>query len=197
MHQFNGYLGQVNQFVSESQELSKHIRAILSRTIDVEKIATNADKRLTESQELLKFLSSHFAVLDQRKYEVSQMTISVDQVLSKAFEELQAHTQAKVDAIKDIMIKEEDLLRKELSANRYGLSKLSLLDDLNKGMQKANNENYQGLLAEVQQSNKYLEELERHFTVKRDGAAKRIWNSLIQTPAERKRIKKNKDGNTK
>ena len=143
LHKFNQYLSVLNATVDGTTRLSHSFQTLLSKVNYFEGLAEKLDSRIEESNKLVQFLNDHYEVLSERGELITDSVRKVDDVLNKSLVELREHTTEKIDAIKDITIKEEDLMTKAFAENRSQFSKLSLLENLNKSINeiKSNSEN--------------------------------------------------------
>jgi len=135
MHKFEIWFDELNQNTEKSILLAKRLDHLVATAdevgLDIGKISTKIDERLEESNELLKFLKSHFAELDSRKQLINHAVIDFDEFMKNALEELEAHTKERVEAIQNITLKEEDFLIKAFERNRDVLANLNHLTELN------------------------------------------------------------------
>jgi len=143
LHKFNQYLNVLNSTVDGTTKLSQSFESLLSRVNNFEGLAEKLDSRIEESNKLVQFLNDHYEILSERGDLINDSVKKVDDVLIKSLVELQDHTNAKITSIKEITIKEEDLMTKAFADNRSHFSKLSLLTDLNQSINeiKANSTN--------------------------------------------------------
>ena len=130
--QFNKWFDQLNENTQNAQHLANKIDA-LSKTsdeigTDISTIAQRIDRRLNESHLLLQFLKQHFSEIEDRKHLISNSIINFDDFLQKALRELEIHTEERVNAIKDVTLREEDMMIKVFEKNRDALSHLSQLE---------------------------------------------------------------------
>ena len=134
LHKFNEYLNVLYLTLDGTTKLSHSFQSLLSRVNHFEGLAEKLDSRVEESNKLVQFLNDHYQLLSERGDLINDSVKKVDDVLIKSLVELQDHTNIKIDAIKEITIKEEDLMTKAFAENRSHFSKLSLLVDLNKSI---------------------------------------------------------------
>ncbi len=142
LHKFNKYLGSLNSTVDGTTRLSNSFQAILNKVNNFEGLAGKLDSRVEESNRLVQFLNDHYEVLSDRGDLLTDSVKKVDDVLNKSLVELRQHTSEKIEAIKEMTIREEDLMTKAFIENRNQFSKLSLLENLNKSINeiKANSD---------------------------------------------------------
>ena len=132
---FNIYLHQVNAFVDNAVKLNAQIGYQLERTQDIGRVAASIGSNVDLNRNLIEVLQSDLMEIDARKKVVSDAVISVDDTLQKGLDELKDHTLAKLNAIRDITIKEEDLLEKLLKEDRGNLDELKKLAALKSGIE--------------------------------------------------------------
>lgn len=131
---FNQYLLNINSFVYNSEQLTIKANELLGRTDNFKNIADNLDGRLTQSQYLLEFLSTHFKNLEEHKNFVSNSVAEVGHSISDTFKDLKEHIQFSSEAVKNFSVEELDALKKALSESRTNLSNLSFLETLYKDL---------------------------------------------------------------
>lgn len=127
---FNLYLGNVTQFVENSQIIVNRTNELLTRTENFKTIADNLDNKLNQSQLLMEFLTNHFSKLDEHKEFTSNAVADVGHSISETFKELKEHIQNSSEAVKQFTIDETDLLKTALSESKTNLSNLEHLATL-------------------------------------------------------------------
>ncbi len=162
---FSEYLNSLNFLASKTATLSISFESLLSRSNNFHGLAERLDSRVEESNKLLQFLNDHYQQLEERGKIIKDSVVKVEDVMIKSLSQLEehtkakietikqiekneeermikslnqieAHTQAKIEAIKKITEKEEDLLSQAFAENRSHISKLSLLEDLKKSVEE-------------------------------------------------------------
>lgn len=134
LEKFNKYMYSLNSTVDSTSKLSDSFSLLLNKVNYFEGIANKLDSRIEESNRLIDFLSDHYRELGDRSELINNSVKTVDDVLTKALVELREHTKAKISSIKEITLKEEDMMAKTFAENRSHFSKLSLLSDMNKSI---------------------------------------------------------------
>ncbi|MCP9769416.1 hypothetical protein EGI22_16050 [Lacihabitans sp. LS3-19] len=114
-------LKNVDNLVANSSEIVK-------RTQDVGNISARMGQLIDESHDLQVFLKSHFKELSDRGQIINDTVGKVDDVIGKSLNELKSHTEARIQAVKDIQLKEEDLLSSQLSNKREQEQKLKSME---------------------------------------------------------------------
>ena len=128
LHKFNQYLSSLNATVDGTTRLSNSFQTLLSKANNFEGLAEKLDSRVEESNKLVQFLNDHYEVLSDRSDLLNDSVKKVDDVLNKSLVELREHTSEKIDAIKELTIKEEDLITKATSKKIKALEDASLLE---------------------------------------------------------------------
>ncbi|TXD81029.1 hypothetical protein ESY86_19435 [Subsaximicrobium wynnwilliamsii] len=128
LHKFNQYLSSLNSTVDGTTRLSNSFQILLNKVNNFEGLAEKLDSRIEESNKLVQFLNDHYEVLNERGDLLTDSVKKVDDVLNKSLVELREHTREKIDAIKEITIKEEDLMTKSSSKRIKTLEELSELE---------------------------------------------------------------------
>ena len=130
--QFNKWFDQLNENTQNAQQLANKIDALSKSSdkigTDIGTVAQRIDRRLNESHLLLQFLKQHFSEIEDRKHLISNSIINFDDFLQKALRELEIHTEERVNAIKEVTLREEDMMIKVFEKNRDALSHLSQLE---------------------------------------------------------------------
>lgn len=130
---FNLFLNQLNSFVDNAQKLNHNINTQLDRTYAIEQVAETIGSNIKVNRDLIDVLQSEMREVSSRKQMVTEAVIDVDNVLSRSLGDLKRHIDAQITAIKNITIKEEDLLEKLLKEDRGNLNELKKLSDLKSG----------------------------------------------------------------
>lgn len=133
---FNTFLNQLNSFVDNAQKLNHNINNQLDRTYAIEQIANSIGSNISTNNQLIGVLQSELREVSSRKQMVAEAVIDVDNVLSKSLEDLGRHIDAQINAIKNITIKEEDLLEKLLKEDRGNLNELKKISELKISVEK-------------------------------------------------------------
>jgi len=177
LDKFNQYLNNLNHLVNGTTRLTSSFEALLTRSNNFQGLAERLDSRVEESNKLIQFLNDHYKQLEERGEIIRNSVVKVEDVMIKSLKQLEEHTQTKIDAIKQITIKEEDLMTKAFVENRSHISKLSLLEDLKKSIEefKRNStqnmggikEEVESLKASIERSNTVLKEINDNSLIHR------------------------------
>jgi uncharacterized phage infection (PIP) family protein YhgE len=153
LDKFNQYLNNLNHLVNGTTRLTSSFEDLLNRSNNFQGLADKLDGRVEESNKLIQFLNDHYKQLEERGELIRDSVVKVEDVMIKSLKQLEEHTQTKIDAIKQITIKEEDLMTQAFAENRSHISKLSLLEDLKKSIEefkRNSTENLGGIREEVE-----------------------------------------------
>ena len=186
---FNQYLNSLNYLVNGTSRLTESFESLLNRSDNFKLLAEKLDLRVEESNKLIQFLNGHFSQLDERGRLIKEAVVDVEDTMIKSLGQLETHTQTKIDAIKQITIKEEDLMTKAFAENRSHISKLSLLEDLNTnitGLKKSFVDELDNLKTETETNNKILEAINSQLEILNEqtknggivGAFRKSWKWL-------------------
>jgi hypothetical protein len=177
LDKFNQYLNNLNHLVNGTTRLTSSFEDLLTRSNNFQGLAERLDSRVEESNKLIQFLNDHYKQLEERGEIIRNSIVKVEDVMIKSLKQLEEHTQTKIDAIKQITIKEEDLMTKAFVENRSHISKLSLLEDLKKSIEefKRNSteniggikEEVESLKASIERSNTVLKEINDNSLIHR------------------------------
>jgi len=134
LHHFNQYIGNLNSLVAGTTRLSTSFEDLLKKVNNFHGLAERLDSRVEDSNNLVRFLNDHFGQLEERGVLIKESILKVEDVMVKQLTQLEEHTQTKIEAIKQITLKEEDLMTRSFAENRSHISKLSLLEGMNNRM---------------------------------------------------------------
>jgi len=153
LEKFSEYLNSLNHLSAKTSRLSVSFEDLLNRTNNFQGLAERLDSRIEESNKLIQFLNDHYQQLEERGEIIRDSVVKVEDVMIKSLKQLEEHTQTKIDAIKQITVKEEDLMTQAFAENRSHISKLSLLEDLKKSIEdfkRNSTDNIGGIKKEVE-----------------------------------------------
>jgi hypothetical protein len=118
-------------FLSQLDGLTDNARQLVNRTNDVAGLADKIDRMLTDSQALQQFLNSHFQQLEQRGQLINSAVVRMDDVVDAAFSGLKQMLYERIEAVRTIGMREEDMLTRSFAENRTALGQLRHLETLN------------------------------------------------------------------
>jgi len=112
---FNSYLQQTNSMVDSIGELNKNLSQQFEKSDVLQQIVSSVNTNIELNKQMIAVLHSDLREIDTRKKFMADAVINVDHALQKSLEELKMHTQKKLDAIREITIKEENFMEKRFS----------------------------------------------------------------------------------
>lgn len=115
---FNGYLQQTNAMLGSLEELNRNLNRQVEKTDTLDRIAESVNQNIQLNKQMIEVMHSDLREIDSRKKFMADAVINVDHALQKSLDELRVHTQKKLDAIRDITIREEQLLEKRYSTQQ-------------------------------------------------------------------------------
>jgi hypothetical protein len=133
---FNRYLEQIDAFIDQATRLNETLLEQLYRTGSIEDIASTIKTNVEQNQKIIEYLDTGLMEIETRKQVFHDSVIDIDESLRKSLEALEQHTQESINAIKNITIKEEDLLEGLLQKDRGNLDQLKNLDAVKLNLDK-------------------------------------------------------------
>lgn len=121
------YFNQMNEFVYNSKQL-------IDRTQDIIHVSERIEDVLLESKELQRFLMKHFSEIENRGMLINDTVAKLDNIIDVSLNGLQQHIAERIEAVKEIKVKEEDLMVKSFEDGRTNLSNLKHLETLQRVM---------------------------------------------------------------
>lgn len=115
---FNAFLSNTTEFVENSQLIVSKSNELLARTDNFKTIAENLDSKLSQSQQLLTFLSDHFTKLEEHKVLTSNAVANVSGSISDTFKKLEEHIQKSGEVIKQFTLDETEALKLTLTEGK-------------------------------------------------------------------------------
>ena len=121
-------------FLTQLDGLTDNARQLVGQTHDIAGLAARIDQMLSESVALQQFLSNHFTQLEQRGQLINSAVVRMDDVVDAAFSGLKQMLHERIEAVRAIGIREEDMLNRSFAENRNALSQLRHLETLNQNV---------------------------------------------------------------
>jgi ABC-type dipeptide/oligopeptide/nickel transport system permease component len=128
---FNKHFASINLYVENSTQMAERFNELLQRTDDFQEIAANVNGNLTESRELLDFLSAHFKVLEEYKNRTSESIAEAGFSITDTFSQLREHIENSSKAVREFTVEELELLKKALEESKTNLGNLQFLETIN------------------------------------------------------------------
>src|SRR5690606_8022058 len=113
---FNSYLQQTNAMLGTLEELNRNLNRQMEKADALDRIAESVSANIELNKQMIGVMHSDLREIDSRKKFMADAVINVDHALQKSLDELRTHTQKKLDAIRDITIREEQLLERRYSS---------------------------------------------------------------------------------
>jgi hypothetical protein len=130
LSQFNKYITDISGLVGQSSHLASSFDKLLEKTNNFKGLAEKIDSRVDEGNALMGYVKSHFSELKDRGEVTIGAVKKVEDVMIRSLGELEIHTKQKMASIKEITMKEEDLMVRAFENNRSQIAKLSLLENI-------------------------------------------------------------------
>ena len=146
---------QFGRFLTDLATLSDNARLLVERTTDVATLGEQIGRVLTESQQLQRFLMSHFSQLEQRGQLILDTNDRMQNVVNQALDGLREHMVERIQAVRDVKLREEDALSRLFDENRDTLGHLRRLETLERAVQQGD-ARHRDLLAAVGQLSENL-----------------------------------------
>lgn len=180
LEHFNSYITSATSMLGASKDVSKDLRLLLDRVNNFSDVALKVDQRLEETQRIVKFIDSHFTILNDNTEIFKQGVKRADDVMQRSMEQLKEHTQNQITSMQTMTIKEAGLLERSFEENRSYLSNLKYLEDLNESTKKIeeNFEKVEAIKKQLDQVNIVLEKTSS--SVERTNNSVEKTNSSIQ-----------------
>ncbi|WP_183567699.1 hypothetical protein [Mucilaginibacter sp. SP1R1] len=127
---FNIGMAHLNDFVATSKDLSERVTDLMNRSSNFERIANTLRDRLDTSEQLLRFLGDHFAMLSEHKDLVVTAVGDASIYIANLFRELQEHFKQTGQNLRLHTTEELLALKVALADSRTSLSNLEFLKQL-------------------------------------------------------------------
>jgi gas vesicle protein len=156
---FNLNVANLNNIMISSENVVVQLNELLERTGNFGTIAENLDLRLTESQNLLTFLTSHMSTLNDYRKDINTTAVNVSFEIKDVFSELKEHIQDSTNDMKSFTIQEVDIFKQAMQESRTNLSNLEFLKSMNTELgsfSKNSNKSNADLVSEIVEMKKRM-----------------------------------------
>ncbi|MEL6560511.1 MAG: hypothetical protein AAFQ94_20135 [Bacteroidota bacterium] len=126
----NGYVGKVNNSIAASESLTNKLNGVLDRTGQVEEIARYVSSATDQSVQLNKLVETYFDGLQDRTAKFTTATVAVEDETKRTVEHFKAFVEEQIKSLREVTLKEEDLMIKAFEKNRNILDKLNELTEI-------------------------------------------------------------------
>jgi hypothetical protein len=127
---FNEYVGAINFAIQKTDNVIINLNQFLNRTEKIDGVANKLLNVFDQNQELMSFISSHFAALDSSKQLIGTAVVSVSEYLGKAIDELKIFTEEKIAAVRTIEINEASLMKDSYPEKWKNLDELKKINQI-------------------------------------------------------------------
>lgn len=110
-HQFANYYQSLNHSMVQTVELTNNLKALVSRTVEVERIATGIDTTFTQNQELNKFLASHLIEFTNHGEALNVVVDSAQRNVTESIIMMKEAVEQKIREVQDVTIEMEPQLK--------------------------------------------------------------------------------------
>lgn len=157
--QFNQYLEQMNEMVSNSRTFAQNVNEMISRTDNFNTLGLRIIESFEGNKELQLFLQNHYDSLDESHQLIANSVGRVNNTLDESLDKLKVFTQEKIIEVQKLVNKEMDLLENQYPEKWKKLDNLTHLQSLNSNLNdiKMSNASQIGSLTnEIREINKKL-----------------------------------------
>jgi hypothetical protein len=127
---FNEYVGAINFAIQKTDNVIISLNEFLNRTENIDNVTNKVLNVFDQNQELMAFISSHFAALDSSKQLIGTAVVSVNEYLGKAIDELKIFTEEKIAAVRTIEINEASLMKDSYPEKWKNLDELKKINQI-------------------------------------------------------------------
>lgn len=132
--QFNQYLDQMNEMVSNSRIFAQKINEMIARTDNFNTLGLRIIESFEGNKELQLFLQNHYDSLDESHQLIANSVGRVNNTLDESLDKLKVFTQEKIIEVQKLVNKEMDLLENQYPEKWKKLDNLSHLQSLNSNL---------------------------------------------------------------
>jgi len=157
--EFNQYLNQMNEMVSNSKLFTEKINEMISRTDNFNELGSHILQSFGENKMLIEFMQQHYNSLDESRQLISNSVGKVNNTLDESLNSLQLFTKDKIIEVQKLVSKEMDLLETQYPEKWKKLDNLSHLQTLNANLNEiklSNASQITSLTNEIKDVNKKL-----------------------------------------
>lgn len=157
--EFNQYLTQMNQMVSNSKSYTEKVNEMISRTDNFNELGKHILESFGQNKLLIEFLQQHYNSLDESHQLITNSVSRVNNTLDESLDSLRIFTQDKIIEVQKLVNKEMDLLENQYPEKWKKLDNLSHLQSLNNNLNEikiSNTSQMSSLTTEIKEVNKKL-----------------------------------------
>ncbi|SJZ77655.1 hypothetical protein SAMN04488128_1011555 [Chitinophaga eiseniae] len=156
---FNNTWAQANEFVNNAKGYTEKLNVMMARSDDFHELGKQLMTVFAENKQLQAFLQSHYSKLEESSQLVNGAVNQVADSLGDSLEKMERFTHAKISQLQDLMLKEYDLMQRELPDRWKKLDHLAHLEAVNKVLNEiksGNQEQMSRLSTEMNAVNKKM-----------------------------------------
>ncbi|MBC9934187.1 hypothetical protein [Chitinophaga qingshengii] len=153
---FNSTWAQANEFVNNAKGYTEKLNVMIARSDDFHELGQQMMTIFAENKALQGFLQSHYSKLEESSQLINGAVDQVANNLGESLERMELFTRTKMDQLKDLMMKEYDMMQRELPDRWKKLDHLTHLEAVNKVLNEiksANQEQMNRLSTEMKSVN--------------------------------------------
>ena len=181
--QFNEYLSQMNEMISNSRSFTERVNEMIKRTDNFNELGSHILESFGQNKELLEFLQEHYNSLDESKQLITSSVNSVNNTLDVSLDNLKIFTQDKIIEVQKLVNKEMELLENQYPEKWKKLDNLSHLQSLNSNLNdiKMSNASQIGSLTnEIREINKKLFTATNQLEQIKNNSSNKITNNITK-----------------
>lgn len=131
LEKFNVALNSSDRLLNNTENLSHQLNLILSRTNNFETLMNSIENKTLESEKMVQFFTNHQSKFEKDESIVLDWVRGANVTMQSSIEELQEYINQNKLMVKDMMIKEKDLLEQAYEENRSYFANLKHLENIN------------------------------------------------------------------
>lgn len=131
LEKFNAALNSSDRLIYNTENLSKEINQILQRTNTFSEIAQGIDSRIEETRTIMEYLKTHISKFESNDDLLMKWVNKADDSMLRTVTEYQKLIDEQKEGIRQMTLKESDLLERAFEENRSYFANLKYLEELN------------------------------------------------------------------
>lgn len=178
LEKFNETLNSSDRMLASTENLSRELNNILSRTNQFSDIIKSFDSRMNETKSIMEYMQTHVSKFEASDDLLMKWVRKADDSMTRTVTEYQKLIDAQKEGIKHMTMKESELLERTFEENRSYFSNLKFLEELNTSNKD--------LLEQVNSIEKIKTELEAlKIMFDRTNSSLEKNNSLVKTSTDK------------
>jgi len=136
LEKFNETLNSSDRMLASTENLTREINQVLQRTNDFSQIAKGIDNRIEETRTVMSYLKTHLSKFEESDDLLMKWVRKADDSMLRTVTEYQKLIDQQKEGIRQMTLKEADLLERAFEENRSYFANLKFLEDLNNSNQE-------------------------------------------------------------